>query len=189
LALTTKNNETWQRNYLDLDEYEERGLCQRIIQFSLRLLEKDERFEDDYAAIVQIKEWGSRINDWGDQDLLEFCEIQGMSTSGDRNDRKARVQNWMKMDINAAKAELAKCDAAAEPSNAFVVVARDDDPDNWSPVRSLLSCSLSPFSESFFIHGKALPRDPKARLFSTCSRETLKEKRANCSIDRLHVIL
>lgn len=148
-GFTYEDDETWQKSYLDLDIDEERGLCQRIIQYSLRRLERSDRFKDDYAAIVQIKEWGSRIDNWEDKDLVEFCQFQGMSAGGDKRDRKARVQNWLKRDINVAKAELAKRDAATVTSQALVVVDRSDNPENWSQVM-VLSCSISPFSRTFF---------------------------------------
>jgi hypothetical protein len=148
-GFTYEDDETWQKSYLDLDIDEERGLCQRIIQYSLRRLERSDRFKDDYAAIVQIKEWGSRIDNWEDKDLVEFCQFQGMSAGGDKRDRKARVQNWLKRDINVAKAELAKRDAATVTSQALVVVDRSDNPENWSQVM-ILPCSISPFSRTFF---------------------------------------
>ncbi len=90
-GLEYQDNETWQLSKLDQDILGEVGLIQRIKQYSFHRLE--ERFKGNPRAIFRIKSFAKNINNWENQDLVEFCQVQGMRTSGNWCDRKACVQN------------------------------------------------------------------------------------------------
>jgi hypothetical protein len=108
-GLDYEDDEIWQKSRLDRSDYKERGLIQRIKQYSFRQLQ--ERFKDSPCEVLRIKEFASRVSDWVDEDLVDFCKTHCLSTSGDIQDRMHQVRTWMNMDFEEGRAVLSARDA------------------------------------------------------------------------------
>jgi len=103
-GLDYKNDETWQRSRLDRSDPKELALIQRIAQYSFTRLE--ERFAASPLETVLVKEFRRDVHDWDDEHLMDFCTENGLSTSGNMQDRMARVRNWMETSFTDGRDSL-----------------------------------------------------------------------------------
>jgi hypothetical protein len=130
-GLDYQDDDTWQKSRLGWTEDGNWGLIQRIKRYSFHRLE--ERFKDSPSKLVQIKEFASRNREWLDQNLVDFSEIHGLSTNGDTHNREIRVQTWMEMDLEAARAALPEREAENfTQTSKYSHSVYDEDLTKWS---------------------------------------------------------